>query len=58
MIPPSHTPLARAFVLIELLIVVAIILLLLTLLLGGLSHVKTRGQRTACLSNLRQIALA
>ena len=48
----------RAFVLIELLIVVAIILLLIFLLLGGLSHVKARGQRTECLSNLRQIALA
>lgn len=37
-------PPGRAFVLIELLIVIAIILVLIALLLGGLTHVKARGQ--------------
>ncbi len=55
---PTVRPPGPAFVLIELLIVIAIILVLIALLLGGLTHVKARGQRTACLSNLRQIALA
>ena len=56
---PRSSPWVRpAFVLIELLVVVAIILILGSLLLGGLSHVKARGQRTECLSNLRQIGLA
>ena len=51
-------PRSVAFVLVELLVVIAIILVLLSLLLGGISHVKTRAQRAECISNLRQITLA
>lgn len=48
----------RAFALIELLVVIAVILALISLLIGGISKVKTRAQRTECVSNLRQITLA
>jgi prepilin-type N-terminal cleavage/methylation domain-containing protein len=45
----------KAFTLVELLVVIAIIAILAALLLPVLSSVKQRGQRTVCLSNLRQI---
>ena len=55
---PSASPLRRAagFTLVELLVVLTIISLLAALLLPALAGAKAAGRRTACLSNLRQIA--
>lgn len=48
----------KGFTLIELLVVVAIIAILMAILMPALNRAREQGKRAACLSNLKQLALA
>jgi prepilin-type N-terminal cleavage/methylation domain-containing protein len=49
---------ATAFTLIELLVVIAIIAILMAILMLALQRAREQGQRAACMSNVKQLALA
>ena len=55
---PAPRPAVRAFTLVELLVVIGIIAILIAILMPALRKAREQAQRTACLSNLRQVVQA
>ena len=56
--PVHQTRKARAFTLVELLVIIGIIVVLIAILLPVLSKARDQANRTACLSNLRELGHA
>ncbi len=48
----------KGFTLIELLVVIVVIMILLSMLMSSLQHAKSVAKRVACMSNIRQLAMA
>ena len=48
----------KRFTLIELLVVIVVIMILLSMLMSSLQHAKSVAKRVACMSNIRQLAMA
>ena len=48
----------KRFTLIELLVVIVVIMILLSMLISSLQHAKSVAKRVACMSNIRQLAMA